>query len=157
LNNTTPAVLSKSELSDIEQALISRAESACETAHAPYSKFVVGAALLLENNEIVIGSNQENAAYPSGLCAERVAFFTAATNFNGYKIKKVVITAKRGEELEYIGVSPCGSCRQVMLEYEEKQAHNIEIIFETNEGWIRLPNVAILLPYGFDRKSLEKN
>lgn len=145
---------SNDELSDKDRLLINRAKNACETAYAPYSQFTVGAALLLENGEIVIGSNQENAAYPSGLCAERVALFNSATNHPGNKIKKIVITARKAKSKQFIDVSPCGSCRQVMLEYEELQNENIEVIFSTTKGWIKLPKSSLLLPFCFDKESL---
>ena len=116
---------SKDQLAREDAQLVMQAENACDTAYSPYSKFSVGAALLLENGVTVIGSNQENAAYPSGLCAERVALFNAATNHPGIKINKIAITARKQNTKQYIDVSPCGSCRQVMLEYEELQNQNL--------------------------------
>ncbi len=145
---------SREELSKEDLRLIENAESACDTAYAPYSHFTVGAALLLENGEVVIGSNQENAAYPSGLCAERVALFNAAANHPKVKIKKIAITARKENSDQYIDVSPCGSCRQVMLEYEELQNQNIEVLFSANKRWTKLPKSALMLPFCFDKKSL---
>jgi len=142
------------QLTDEDAQLIKQAQSACDTAYSPYSKFSVGAALLLENGTTVIGSNQENAAYPSGLCAERVSLFNAATNHPGVKIKKIAITARKHKSDQFLDVSPCGSCRQVMLEYEEFQNQNLEVIFSMNGRWTKFAKSAILLPFCFDKTSL---
>jgi cytidine deaminase len=115
----------------------------------------VGTALLLENGEIVIGSNQENAAYPSGLCAERVALFNSASNHPKVKIKKIAITARRAKDTHFIDVAPCGSCRQVMLEYEELQDQHIEVLFAVNGRWNKLTSTAVLLPFSFDKTTLK--
>jgi len=146
---------SRDELSTEDTQLIVHAEAACDTAYAPYSQFTVGAALLLANGEVVIGSNQENAAYPSGMCAERVALFNAASNHSKVKIKKIAITARKSDAAQYIDVTPCGSCRQVMLEYEELQDDNIEVLFAVNGSWAKLTNTAVLLPFSFDKTSLK--
>ena len=145
---------SRNELTPEDSQLIGHAETACDMAYAPYSKFAVGAALLLANGEIVIGSNQENAAYPSGLCAERVALFNAASNYPKVKIMSIAITARKSDAAEYKEVTPCGSCRQVMLEYEELQNQNIEVLFAVNGSWTKLTNTAVLLPFSFDKTAL---
>ena len=101
--------------------LVRLAYESCDTAYAPYSKFQVGAVALLENGEIVKGSNQENLAYPSGLCAERVALFYAGANFPNQEIKHLVIVAK-GELIDADQwLSPCGGCRQVIAETQMRQ------------------------------------
>ena len=143
------------KLSPEDNELIRQAKNACQTAYAPYSQFEVGAAVLMENGQTIIGSNQENAAYPSGLCAERVALFTAATNHKNSKIKKIAVTARKANHETYVDAAPCGSCRQVMLEYEMLQNENIEVLFHAAQGWVKLPKAAILLPYCFDKKSLK--
>ncbi|BDD05049.1 cytidine deaminase [Aureibacter tunicatorum] len=143
------------ELSAEDQVLWESAKRASESAYSPYSRFCVGAAVLMANGEIVIGSNQENAAYPSGLCAERVAFFSASTLYPNVEIKKVAIVAKRFSENEFVEVSPCGSCRQVMVEYEWKQGKNIEILFQgANNKILKLSNVKTLLPLVFTKDNL---
>lgn len=145
----------RDELPLEDDLLIKQAELACKTSYAPYSRFTVGAALLLENGKTVIGSNQENAAYPSGMCAERIALFNAATNYPNIKIKKIAITALNEYSPQFIGVTPCGSCRQVMLEYEKLQNQNIEVLFSIENSWAKLNKSAVLLPFCFDKGSLE--
>lgn len=145
----------ESELEKDEVALIGHARKACETSYSPYSNFQVGAALLLENGEIVIGSNQENSCYPAGLCAERVALFSAGVSHGEVKIKKIAVTAKRRSEASYVPVTPCGSCRQVMLEYEVKQEEPIEIIMQISESeWVKVYSASVLLPFCFNKSAL---
>ncbi|MEN9303118.1 MAG: hypothetical protein RL264_1547 [Bacteroidota bacterium] len=138
------------ELEDEDKMLVEKAFEAMEIAYAPYSKFRVGAAALLENNEIVKGNNQENVAYPSGICAERVALFYAGANFPDQKILKLAIVARgelmRPEQL----LSPCGGCRQVMLESENRQNRPIKVILVNQDArTIVVNSVADLLPFGF--------
>src|SRR3970040_2580316 len=111
-------------LSLMEQAVAIR-----KKAYAPYSKFRVGVAILLDNGKIVLGSNQENAAYPSGLCAERVAIFYAGSVYPEAKILKMAITAASDTNKTTTPIPPCGSCRQSIAEYETKQHTPIEIYF----------------------------
>jgi cytidine deaminase len=143
-----------SYLSDKEQEMLARAKQISEKAYAPYSNFLVSSCLLLANGEIVEGVNQENAAYPSGLCAERVAFFSAGVLYPDVVIEKVLIIAKkRGEDYQF--TPPCGACRQVMFEFEEKQAKPIEVILVNSKGEIfKIPSVACLLPFHFERAFL---
>ena len=108
------------ELPEIDKNLMEEAIKATKKSYAPYSKFRVGAALLMEDGSIIIGNNQENAAYPSGMCAERVAFWKAGSEFPKKKIKKVAITAISDHVVDK-PVGPCGACRQTMLEYEINQ------------------------------------
>ena len=142
---------SETELSPEDLRLLQTARKAREGAYAPYSGFKVGAAVLLESGEIVIGNNQENASYPSGLCAERVAVFQAGARFPDVRIISIAITATgRVAPLE-IPAAPCGNCRQSMLEYEAGQGEPIRILMQGGAGVIyECPSVASLLPLGFD-------
>ncbi len=133
-----------------------QAEIARDRAYAPYSHFRVGAALLLENNIIVTGSNQENAAYPSGMCAERVAIWSAGAQFPDVKILKMFITAKSDQNPVDHPIPPCGACRQSIAEYEIKQDAPIEIYFAGEKGKIwhtqSLKNILPLLFTGEELK-----
>ncbi|MDT0677161.1 cytidine deaminase [Autumnicola musiva] len=143
------------ELSRDVQDLMLEAFKARDTAYAPYSKFSVGAAILLENGETVIGSNQENASYPSGLCAERTAFFFAGAKHPEMEMKKVAISAKSLQRLIESPVPPCGACRQAMVEYEVKQAAPIELYFMGEAGKVaRAKSVQDLLPFIFDNSCM---
>ncbi|MBL0342306.1 MAG: cytidine deaminase [Bacteroidetes bacterium] len=146
-----------SDLHVDDRKLLELAVSAAGTAYAPYSKFHVGAAVLLENGEVVKGSNQENAAYPSGLCAERVAVFAAGAHYPGVKIKAIAITAMFDDLNELLSVSPCGDCRQVMAEYEHRYLANIRLIMTAENGTIRvIHDVKTLLPLMFNAENLKK-
>ena len=124
-------------------------------AYAPYSQFRVGAALLLDNGKIVLGSNQENAAYPSGLCAERVAIFYAGSRYPDAKILKIAITAASDTNQTTAPIPPCGSCRQSIAEYEIKQDTPIEIYFMGEIGEVyKSASLKNLLPFMFDKKFL---
>lgn len=138
------------ELDERTQSLVQKAFDALENAYAPYSKFKVGAAVLLSNGEIVLGNNQENIAYPSGLCAERVALFYAGANFPNEKVKEIVIVAK-GDLVAHDSIlSPCGSCRQVMLETENRQQKPMKVTLVNQNGSVLiLDAVQHLLPFGF--------
>lgn len=143
------------ELSDPYQKLMLQAHLELQKAYAPYSKFKVGAALLLNNGEIIGGSNQENAAYPVCICAERVAFSAAASLYPDIPIKAIAITARSSRVVLNQPVSPCGTCRQFMLEVEEKHQQAYSILLQGQEGpiyWIDSPKV--LLPFYFDSSML---
>ncbi|MGL2988245.1 cytidine deaminase [Flavobacterium sp. RSSA_27] len=143
------------ELPNEIQDLMQEAIAIRKSAYAPYSNFRVGAALLLENNKIVCGSNQENAAYPSGLCAERVAFFYAGANYPGVKIKSMAISAASDTNPTTEPIPPCGACRQVIAEYEIKQDQPIEIYFMGETGVIyQSDSLKNLLPFMFNKKFL---
>lgn len=143
------------QLTNSQQELFKHAIIARDDAYAPYSNFLVGAAILLENGEIITGSNQENAAYPSGLCAERTAIYYAGAKFPNVKIKTLVITAKSNVKKVENPVGPCGACRQAIAEYEIKQKDNITIIFMGETGKIIESNsLKNLLPFGFDKTYL---
>jgi cytidine deaminase len=133
-----------------EILLVNKAFEAMEKAYAPYSKFKVGAALLLEDGQIIQGNNQENIAYPSGLCAERVALFHAGAQFPGIAVDLICIVAK-GDLMPISQLlSPCGACRQVMLESENRQNKPIRIILVNQDNrTMCIDSVQNLLPFGF--------
>jgi cytidine deaminase len=144
------------ELDPSEQELIKISRRMTTQAYAPYSGFYVGAAVLLENGEIVLGSNQENAAYPSGLCAERVAVFAASAKYPGIKIKAIAISGNSKTRNIDHPVTPCGACRQVMLEYEVKQEEPVKVYLSGDSGKIYIiGKVQDLLPLSFTSKELE--
>ncbi|AZQ64258.1 cytidine deaminase [Flammeovirga pectinis] len=142
------------ELSNEDQKLLSLAEKATFSSYAPYSNFNVGAALILENGEIISGNNQENAAYPSGMCAERTAMYFAGATYPNKTIKTIAIAARKGEENTFIPISPCGACRQAMLEYEAKQEKPIRVIMKGVNDIYELASVSDLLPFKFTQKDL---
>ena len=143
------------ELSTEDQMLMNKAIEARRNAYAPYSKFHVGAALLLDNREIVLGNNQENAAYPSGMCAERVAIWQAGSLFPGVKIKKLAISASSTITEVDKPIGPCGACRQTLSEYEINQKEPFPVIFMGEVGEIvKTPSLLSLLPYSFDSSYL---
>ena len=153
--NSVISILTVDELSQVELDLKNQAFEARSKAYAPYSKFTVGAAVLLDNGIIVQGSNQENAAYPSGLCAERVAIFYAGSTYPDAKIVKMFITASPQDRELTEPIPPCGSCRQVIAEYEFKQDIPIEIFFMGAVGEIyKSDSLKNLLPFVFDKNHL---
>lgn len=138
------------------QSLLKAAENACNRAYAPYSSSRVGAAVLLNNDRVVSGSNQENAAYPSGLCAELVALFSAHSDFPNATIRAMAITAKAPENKTLNHpVTQCGSCRQVMAEFELPDEQAMEVILSDGreEVWV-LPSAKHLLPLTFEGEML---
>jgi cytidine deaminase len=136
--------------------LVHKAKEALGHAYAPYSKFFVATAVLLEDGSIVTGTNQENAAYPSGMCAERVALYTAASQYPEKKINKMAVVARKKTGKELLPATSCGGCRQVMLEFEMKQKKQIKIImFGPQHKWITAPSAESLLPFCFTKDSLE--
>jgi len=144
-----------SETPNDVQELMQEAINAREKAYAPYSKFHVGTALLLDNGEIISGSNQENASYPSGLCAERTAIFYAGAKYPKAKVVKMAITAASQNQKTETPIPPCGACRQSIAEYENKQGQSIEIYFMGEVGKVIKSNsLANLLPFGFDSSNL---
>jgi cytidine deaminase len=143
------------DLSEEMQSLMNLAIETRKNAYAPYSRFRVGAAILLENGKIVVGSNQENAAYPSGLCAERVAIFQSGAIYPNIKITKLAITAASDTNPTLSPIPPCGACRQSIAEYEFKQDTPIEIYFMGESGEVYKSNsINNLLPLSFDKTSL---
>ena len=138
------------ELSEEDVKLVEMSRNTAKQAYAPYSKFNVGAAVLLENGEIITSSNQENAAYPSGLCAERVALFYAGSTYPGIAVKKLIITVITDRRDNTRLYAPCGGCRQVIAEYEQKQGKEIEILFEgPGDQFTSCRGIEQLLPFTF--------
>jgi cytidine deaminase len=138
------------ELPEQDAALLVRAVEAAEAAHAPYSGFCVGAALLLENGQIITGNNQENPAYPSGLCAERVALFYASAKFPGVAVKTIAITAKSRLGIINRPIPPCGACRQVMSDSENRNGTEMRVIMRGNNGPVMIcSGMKMLLPFSF--------
>lgn len=137
------------------QKLMQKASVARDNAYAPYSKFHVGAAILLNNGEIVTGSNQENASFPSGLCAERTAIYYSGAKYPEAKILKMAIIAGSTKNVTSKPIPPCGACRQAIAEYEIKQESPIEIYFMGETGKVVKSNsLANLLPLMFDKSVL---
>ena len=149
---------SMSELETSDKELLEEAIKISKTAYAPYSRFHVGAALRLDDGQIVLGNNQENVAYPSGTCAERTAFYYAGANYPNKKIKTVAIHAFAKDFKVQSPISPCGSCRQAMVEYENNQENRIKVILMGAEGDIMIiESVADLLPFLFNEVGLKKD
>jgi cytidine deaminase len=143
---------STTDLSEQDQALVTAAQAALTRAYAPYSKFQVGASVLLQSGHVIEGNNQENIAYPSGLCAERVALFYAGANHPNDPILKICIVAQGDLTSNDSYVSPCGPCRQVMLESESRQTQPIEVLLVQKSGTVLLlDSVQNLLPFGFTK------
>ena len=134
---------------DVELAnLLKRAEENLINSYSPYSQFKVSSAIKLSNGEIILGTNQENAAYPSGICAERVAIFSAKSNFPSQNVEEIAIVTEQSNPLPF---SPCGSCRQVLLEYEMLQKNPIKVILKSGNSKIWVFNsISDILPFGFD-------
>lgn len=144
-----------SELPNSIQNLMDSAIDARNNAYAPYSKFNVGAAILLDNNEVVTGNNQENACFPSGLCAERTAIYYAGAKYPNAKILRMAITASSQNQITNKPIPPCGACRQSIAEYEIKQEQPIEIYFMGATGKVVKSNsLANLLPLLFESSVL---
>lgn len=149
------AIANYDALDATEKKLFDAAKNIREKAYAQYSHFTVGCAVLLENGEIITGSNQENAAYPSGLCAERTTIFWTAANFPDVKIKKLFVIGAPATAVSSTPIPPCGACRQSILEYEAKQHEGIEIYFASLGGEIlKTASVRDLLPFSFDSSYL---
>ena len=146
---TTVAVYSYDELDDVSRDLYQAAQAAARKAYAPYSHFQVGAALLLNNGELISGSNQENASYPAGCCAERTSIFYAGANHPEAIVTRIAIVAFNPQgQVEQI--SPCGICRQVLLETEQRQGAPISVWLFGREAVYCFHSAASLLPMGFE-------
>lgn len=155
---TVIKVCSYNELSDADRQLVDAAKDMTRTSYAPYSKFHVGAAIRMADGTIVTGSNQENAAYPSGTCAERTAVYWASAHHPGMPMKKIAIAAwtrlhhdeadPDSECFQRAPISPCGACRQALLEYEALYG-DMEVILYGLDGIYILPSVKSLLPLSF--------
>ena len=143
------------ELSEADFQLLQAAKAATKTAYAPYSNFKVGAAVLLENGVVVPGSNQENAAFPVTICGERNAVFAAAAQHPGIAVLKVAITVETKSQNMTKPVPPCGSCRQVLFEYESRYNQNIQLILQGDSGEVYMvDSIKDILPLLFDASFL---
>lgn len=143
-------ILSWDELSVEERKLVECAKEATEGSYSPYSKFAVGAALLLSNGEVVKGSNQENVSYPCGLCAERTALFYANAAYPDQAVKCLAIAARNIEGFLPSPITPCGACRQALLETENRFGEKMKVILYGTERIYRVESVASLLPLQFE-------
>lgn len=143
------------ELDTESKYLVHKAKEAAHHAYAPYSKFHVGAALMLEDGTVITGSNQENASYPLCMCAERVALYVAASQHEGKRITKMAVVAHKKNHKELTAAASCGACRQVMAEFEERQHKPFEVIMHhTDSQWIKCASASTLLPFVFTSESL---
>lgn len=141
---------SETELPEADKILLEQAHQAVEKAYAPYSKFKVGAAVKLANGEIILGNNQENAAYPSGLCAERVALFYAHAQYPEVAVEAIAVTAKSNKGVIDTPLSPCGACRQVMAESEKNSKQQMRVIMQGEKGPVMVAeSMKVLLPFSF--------
>lgn len=139
------------ELTPIEQTLLKEARKATYKSYAPYSKFHVGVAVLLDDGQIITANNQENAAFPSGSCAEQSAIFWIGANYPECKIKSIAVIARPGSGDEFRGVPPCGACRQAMLEYENRQKQSIRLLMLGSDNQILIADsIGDLLPLKFN-------
>ena len=137
------------ELDEARSKLIDRAKEATGGSYAPYSNFNVGAAIELATGEIVTGANQENAAFSSGTCAERSACFSAGALHKGVPMRRIAIAAYTAGAFQRKPISPCGACRQALLEYETAQGSPMEVLLYGSDEVYVLPSVAATLPLCF--------
>jgi cytidine deaminase len=145
-----------SELNDQDAWLLNEAKQITEQAYAPYSNFHVGAVAMLANGEVVAGTNQENASYPVGICAERVLLGNAATLYPGVNIVTMAISYNSDSVKSDHPISPCGMCRQALLEYETRLNHPIRLILSGMEGEIQIIKASsLLLPFAFTSSELK--
>lgn len=144
------------ECTETEKKLIEEAKRATKNAYAPYSDFRVGAAVLLDSGEIISGNNQENAAYPSGLCAERTAIFFANASFPNQKVVAIAVAAfNKGKFTEDV-ITPCGACRQVLLEVENRFKNPVRVLMYSDNGIYVVESVKDLLPLSFGDEMLRR-
>lgn len=143
------------ELSVEDKSLIQDAKDATRDSYSPYSHFRVGAAVLLENGKVIKGSNQENAAYPSGLCAERVAMFYANSNYPNVAVKAIAVATVGNNNSADTVVPPCGACRQVLVETEQRFKKPIRVLLSGKSKVFEIKDVEQLLPISFDGSFLK--
>ena len=143
------------ELSDEDKKLIDQSIEATKRSYAPYSKFSVGAAALLDNGITVTGTNQENAAYPSGLCAERTTLFYANSQYPDSAVKTLAIAARTERDFIDTPIPPCGACRQVILETEKRYGNSIRILLYGKSCIYLVEGIGSLLPLSFDASAME--
>jgi cytidine deaminase len=147
----------QADLNSIDNNLVSKAVEAAKNAYAPYSHFRVGAAVLLADGSLVMGNNQENAAYPSGLCAERVALFYANANYPSTSVDTIcVVVIDKDDNVIPQSVSPCGSCRQVIAETEMRYKSDIRILLVSKDSILEFKSIKDLLPLSFSQQDLLK-
>ncbi len=145
------------DLTAIEKELIQRSKDALKDAYAPYSGFLVGSSVLLSDGKIISANNQENVAFPSGLCAERVVLFNAGANYPNLEIDVIAVSAKSNLYEITDVISPCGACRQVMAEYQQKQNKKIKILLHLNNDEVLIfSSIDDLLPLLFTNPNLKK-
>lgn len=144
------------ELDQESKYLVHKAKDATAHAYAPYSKFQVGAALILHDGTVVTGANQENASYPLCMCAERVALYATASRYPGKRIMKMAIVAHKKNHKELTPAASCGACRQVMAEFEDRQKKPFEVVMMVeDDAWVTCASAAELLPFVFKKDNLE--
>lgn len=144
------------QLDQESKYLVHKAKEATTHSYAPYSKFHVGAALILQDGTVITGANQENAAYPLCMCAERVALYAAAAMHPGKKIMKMAIVAHKKNHKELVPAASCGACRQVMTEFEDRQKVPFEIVMLVAENqWVKCSSAESLLPFLFTKDNLD--
>ena len=148
---------SMAEMSPEDRELLNKAIDALKGSYAPYSLFNVGAAVRLSDGTVVLGSNQENIAYPSGLCAESTAIFSAHAQYPEQNIKAIAIISAQNGKLSREPVSPCGACRQVMAESQKRSGSPIEIILGSSEKILKFNSVEGVLPLIFDSEEVKGN
>ena len=144
------------ELPERSRKLINLSREAATRAYAPYSGYRVGAAVLLENGEFITGNNQENAAYPSGLCAERTALFYASSRYPNVPIVSMAVSALSDGRIPEDFAKPCGSCRQVIAEYEDLYGKPVEIILDGSSAIMVIEGIDMLLPFRFKKSEMSK-
>jgi len=152
--STSVKVCSPDELTPEDRQLIDEAIAATAASYAPYSKFCVGACLRLTDGTLVHGANQENAAFPSGLCAERSALFAAGAQYPDLPVDTLAIAARNEQGLTPQPISPCGACRQVMLETEERYGHDFRVLLYGTEAVYIVESAKALLPLCFTDSSM---
>lgn len=156
LNINTPYIsCTFDELNAEDQKLVNAAKKACENSYAPYSHFSVGAAVALENGEMVYGSNQENAAYPSGTCAERCTIFYANARYPQTAVNTIAIAAI-GTDKKFTAtpITPCGACRQVLIETEHRYGKPMRVLLYGEKETYVISSCSLLLPFQFNSESL---
>lgn len=143
------------ELNEADRDLLQQAKDATQRSYAPYSKFSVGAAARLEDGTVITGSNQENAAYPSGLCAERTTLFYANSRYPDQPVKTLAVAARSEKDFLDMPIPPCGGCRQVILETEKRYNTPIRIFLYGTREIYEIHGVGDLLPLSFDGSAME--
>lgn len=147
-------ILQYEELCESDRQVVDAAKESTQHSYTPYSKFNVGAAVLLANGEIIQGSNQENSAYPSGLCAERVTMFYANSRYPDIAPKTLAIATFAGGQFMADPITPCGACRQVLIDSETRYGQNIAVLLYGTKYIYKLKCVRDLMPLAFDQESL---